>query len=300
MTAPPLLAGIELGGTKAIALLARDREIVAQASVPTTTPEATLAAIENWLVAAKAAHGDFAALGIASFGPLGLRRDGEGHGGITATPKPGWSGTPLLSRFAALGVPMALDTDVNAAALAEGQWGGAIGCDTHAYLTIGTGVGAGIVAHGQPLHGLVHPEFGHVRVRRLPGDDFAGSCPFHGDCLEGLISGPALARRAGGDPARLPVDHPLWARVAADLAEALALLLLIASPQRILIGGGVGIGQAQLLPMVRAGVAERLAGYLGPAAARDDLIATATLGAAAGPLGAIALARQAARQRSSG
>lgn len=284
-----LLAGVELGGTKVVALLARGPDIVDAVRVPTTKPAATLGAVTEWLAAARARHGSFAALGIASFGPLDLDPGSPGFGTITTTPKPGWQGTGLAAHFqAALGVPVAIDTDVNGAALAEGRWGAAQGLATHAYLTIGTGVGAGLVVGGQRVHGLGHPEFGHVRVRRTPGDHFAGHCPFHGDCLEGLIAGPALARRAGRDPAAVPADEPLWDAVRAELAEALATLWLTVSPQRILIGGSVGLNPALDRDRLRRAVDARLAGYL--PALPAGAIAAPALGERAGPLGAIALA----------
>ncbi len=296
MIETPVFAGIELGGSWAVAVLARDGVIIDSLRRPTMAPGETLAGIEAWLADAAARHGRFAALGIASFGPLGLNPARPGFGHITTTPKPGWRDVDLLARFRGrFGVPVLLDTDVNGAALAEGRWGAAKGARVHAYVTIGTGVGAGIVVDGRTIKGLVHPEFGHVRVRRVAGDDFAGVCPFHGDCLEGLISGPALSARAGCDPATLAAYHPIWGHVVADLAEALALLLLTVSPERIVIGGGVGLGQAHLLPMLRAAVAERLGGYL-PAAvdsADGELICAAGLGDRAGPLGAIMLAEQA-------
>lgn len=288
-----LFAGIELGGTKAMAVLARGATIIASHRVPTGTPETTLSALETWLDSEFQQQGKPLAFGIASFGPLGLQPGSPDHGRITTTPKPGWSGTEPLKRFRdRFHLPTGFDTDVNAAALAEGRWGAAIGFGTHVYITIGTGVGAGIVVNGRPTHGLTHPEFGHVRLRRVPGDHFTGTCKFHGDCLEGLVSGPALAARAGMDPASLPADHPLWGNVVADLAEAIAILCLTVSPERILIGGGVGLGQSRLLARVAAEAELRLAAYLPDAAAalRSGLLAAPALGDNAGPLGAIALA----------
>lgn len=284
-----LLAGVELGGTKVVALLGRGPDIVDSLRVPTTTPAATLSAVTEWLAAARARHGGFGALGIASFGPLDLDPGSRDFGTITATPKPGWQGTALAAYFGKqFAVPIAIDTDVNGAALAEGRWGAAQGLASHAYLTIGTGVGAGIVAGGRTLQGRSHPEFGHIRVRRSPEDCFAGHCPFHGDCLEGLIAGPALAARSGRDPAGIPAGDPLWDAVRADLAEALAILCLTVSPQRILIGGSVGLNPALDRHRLRQAVDARLAGYLPPLPA--DAIAAPALGDRAGPLGAIALA----------
>lgn len=292
----PLLAGIELGGTKAIVTLARDRHIIDQARWPTTTPAQTLAEIGDHLLAWHR-RDPVTAIGIASFGPLHLDPQDAAFGHIGRTPKPGWTHADVHGHFAALlpGLPVGIDTDVAGAALAEGRWGAAQGCAVHIYITIGTGVGIGVVVDGKPVHGRIHPEAGHLRIRRVLGDAFAGVCPFHGDCIEGLVSGPALAARAGGDPAVLPAAHPLWDNVAADIGEMLAILILTLSPQRIVIGGGVGLGQQGLLARARARCADALAGYLVDHAATDmdTLIVPAALGNDAGPLGAILIAQQA-------
>lgn len=286
-----LIAGVELGGTKGVALIARGKDSVAEHRVPTTTPAETLGALSDWL---KARHAEtpFKALGIASFGPLGLNHTQVDFGYITATPKPQWDHTDVLAPFKTwCRSPLGFDTDVNAAALAEEKWGAAQGCASHIYLTIGTGVGGGLVMNRAPLHGLVHPEMGHVRVRRVAGDSFAGVCPFHGDCLEGLVSGPALAARTGMKGEVITADHPVWHNVAQEIAELLVSLIYTASPQKILIGGGVGMGQAWLFPMIRNAVAEHLNGYVAglDRKALDTLIMPPALGDQAGPLGAIAL-----------
>lgn len=291
-----LVAGIELGGTKCITVIARGRDILDRVRVDTTRPEATLpemaAAIARWQ-----ARGDSpAAIGIASFGPLSLDPAAADFGCLTTTPKIGWAGADLLAPFRRFGVPIAIDTDVNGAALAEGQWGAAQGCRNHVYLTIGTGIGGGAVIDGTPMRGLMHPEMGHIRVPRAPGDSFAGICPYHGDCLEGLASGPAIAARAGVSAEKLADDHPVWDRVGDEIGALAAQLLLILSPERILIGGGVG-GRAALLPRVRAATARLLAGYLAPCTPErlETLIEGPALGADAGPLGAVALAQRALR-----
>lgn len=292
----PLLVGVELGGTKAIVTLARDRQIIDQARWPTTTPAQTLAAMGEKLLEWNS-RAPVAAIGIASFGPLHLDPHDPAFGHIGRTPKPGWTDADVLGHFRALlpGMPTSIDTDVAGAGLAEGRWGAAQGCAVHIYITIGTGVGIGVVVDGKPVHGRIHPEAGHLRIRRVTGDSFGGICPFHGDCVEGLVSGPALAARAGGAPADLSADHPLWADVAADIGEMLAILILTLSPQRIVIGGGVGLGQQGLLPRARTHCADALAGYLVDHAAADmeSLIVPAALGNDAGPLGAILIAKAA-------
>ena len=293
-----LMAGIELGGTKAIALIARGRDIIAQARFPTETPAITLAKLADQLDAWTAEHGSAEALGIASFGPVGLDRSRADYGHITSTPKPGWANTDVVGHFArALDVPIRFDTDVAGAALAEHRWGAAQRCAVAIYLTIGTGVGGGLVIDGQPVHGAMHPEIGHLWLRRARGDTFAGVCPFHGDCIEGLVSGPALAARFEGPPARVPDDDPRWAPVASDLAELSAAILLTTSAQRILIGGGVGLARTKLLDTVRALLVERIGGYL-PFLDSESarlIVRAPELGDRAGPLGAIALAWSALR-----
>ncbi|WP_347270412.1 ROK family protein [Rhizorhabdus histidinilytica] len=296
-----LLAGIELGGTKAIALMARGRDVLASARVPTTTPNETLRAIGDRIEAWQREHGRADALGIASFGPLGLDRSRPDYGHITSTPKPGWRQADLVRHFGdRFGLPIGFDTDVAGAALAEHRWGTARGCDVAIYMTVGTGVGGGVVVDGRPVHGLVHPELGHLRVRRATGDDFAGVCPFHGDCLEGLVSGPAIGARTGIDGASIEDDHPVWDRVTAELAEAMAMLLLTVSPRRIVIGGGVLQQRAPLFGPLRKRTAALLGGYI--AGLDEDALAAMIvppeLGAMAGPLGAIALAQDACQDRS--
>ena len=287
----PVVAGIELGGTKAIAVLARGDRILSEARMPTETPELTLPALADVL---STWSERFAGIGVASFGPVALDAAAPDRGRILKTPKPGWEGADVLGPLRAFGVPLALDTDVAGAALAEGRWGAAAGHAAHAYVTIGTGVGVGLIANGRPVHGFLHPEIGHLRVRRVAGDDFPGVCPFHGDCIEGLVSGPAIAARAAGIEAHdVPPDDAVWSRVAADLAELVCALLLACAPSKIVIGGGLGVGQAgHLLPRTRIGVVERLAGYLplGRVGGIESILVPAALGDQAGPLGATALA----------
>ena len=295
----PLVAGVELGGTKSIALIGRGRRILRRFRTATLDPETTLTALADRLAGWQNDLGPVDALGVASFGPLTLDPDRAEYGRIGKTTKPGWSGVDVVAPFReGIPAPLGLDTDVAGAALAECRWGAARGQDVAVYLTIGTGIGAGVIVRGRPVHGRQHPELGHVRVRRAAGDDFKGVCPFHGDCLEGLASGPAIAARAGAPASGLGPDHTVWSNVASELAELMAILILTLSPGRILIGGGVGMSRAFPLDRVRARTREALGAYL------PDLTATAlrsrirrpALGANAGPLGAIALGLAALRR----
>lgn len=285
------IAGIELGGTKSLAVLARGTEILDRARFATTTPGETLGALVDTLDGWARDQG-FAALGIASFGPVRLDYGSADYGRMLSTPKPGWAGTDIVSALrGAIDCPTRIDTDVNAAALAEWRWGAAQGLDSLCYLTLGTGVGGGVLLEGRPVHGALHPEIGHLRLRRAPGDDFGGSCPFHGDCIEGLLSGPALRARFGGAGEDIPADDDRWSFVAHDLAQLVGALLLVTSPQKILIGGGVGLGRAFLLDRAWRQVVAELANYLPHVAGAGvkGLLGLPALGEMAGPLGAVAL-----------
>ncbi|SES00682.1 ROK family protein [Sphingobium sp. YR768] len=299
----PLIAGVELGGTKVVVLRAQGPEIVERLLVSTTTPDATLGAVQDILRRWQTEH-PFAALGIASFGPLRLDRNACDFGHMLPTPKPGWSGADIFGALSGtLPCPAAIDTDVNAAALAEARWGaGAQGqglSDCLCYLTIGTGLGGGFALNGRPLHGAMHPELGHIAIRRAEGDDFPGICPFHGDCIEGLISGPALAQRFGKPGDQIEADDPRWDHVAHDLGQLVSTILLMTAARQVLIGGGVGMGRADLLDRVRAKVLAQLGGYL-PFVTSETIAAivrTPALGDQAGPLGAVALALDALAER---
>jgi fructokinase len=287
MTSAPLIAGLELGGTKCVAILASGPDDVRERDrVPTTDPAETLAAIEAILDGWQ-----FDAIGIASFGPLELDPARPDYGSITATTKPGWTGTDLLRRLEKrYGKPVAIQTDVNGAALSEGRWGAARGLTSHAYITIGTGVGVGMISGGRPVQGMAHGEAGHMRIPRASGDAFEGWCPFHGDCVEGLIAGPALAARFGAKGEELPADGPEWDLVVHDLAALLHNLVTGFAPQRIAIGGGVMGAHETLFPRVRARLKESIGGYGSFAGLdMDTLVGPAGLGDMAGPLGAIAV-----------
>ncbi|MEO8453882.1 MAG: ROK family protein [Sphingomicrobium sp.] len=283
-------AGVELGGTKCVAIVARGPEdIIARETVPTTSPDETLGRIEQILSRWRSEQG-FSALGIGSFGPLELDPGSPEYGQITSTPKPGWSGTDVLGPLQrAAGVSAALDTDVNGAALAEMRWGAGQGFDDFAYVTVGTGVGVGLIVNGKPTRGFAHCELGHIRVARLPGDDFAGSCPFHGDCVEGLAAGPSLQARAGDAAQQLGPDDPVWQSVAWAIAQLCHAIVCAAAPRAIAIGGGVVENQPHLLDRIEGMLVESLNGYMRLPPGGNYLRAPA-LGANAGPLGAIALA----------
>ncbi len=283
MSSDPLLAGVELGGTKTIAVLARGGEVIDRLRVATTTPAETLGAISERL-----AEWQPAALGIASFGPVAINPGDPRYGQILATPKPGWNGTDLVAALAP-SMPVAISTDVIAAALAEGQAGAASGLSDFVYVTIGTGIGVGIVSHGRPLNGRLHPEAGHMRVPRVRGDIFPGTCSFHHGCLEGLASGPAISARARLDAASIADDDPSWVFVVDALAQGFVNLRLTLACQRIVIGGGVALGRPWLAAAIEARMDEILAGYLPDACE----VVPAALGADAGPHGALLLAASA-------
>ena len=284
-----LFGGVELGGTKCVAVLARGVTILDRLAVPTTAPAATLAPIAAWLAERRA---NLAALGIASFGPVRLARDAPDYGFILDTPKPLWSRTSVLAPFQSLALPTRLDTDVNAAGLAEHAWGAGRGATSLIYATIGTGIGTGILVDGRPLQGRLHPEGGHLRLGKAT-DGFPGVCPFHEDCVEGLLSGPALATRFGCNPASLRPDDSRWEAPVTDLARFLSTLLLLLALERILLGGSVALGQPRLVAAALARMDGELGRYPGEIdpAALGRLIVPPVLGVDAGSLGAIRLAQ---------
>lgn len=292
---PMLRGGVEAGGTKFVCVVGTGIDDVrAETRILTTTPADTLAAVVRFFDGAARAHGRLSAIGVGSFGPVDLHPASPTFGTITSTPKPGWAGTDVVGTLRrALGVPVAFDTDVNAAALGEWRHGAARGLDTFVYLTVGTGIGGGGLVGGRLLHGLVHPEMGHLRVPHdHAADPFPGVCPFHGDCLEGLASGPAIAARWGAPAESLDADHPAWMLEARYLALALHDIVCTLSPQRIVIGGGV-MAQPSLLPRVRAELAGLLNGYIqAPALLEriDDYVVPPALGDRAGVAGALVLA----------
>jgi fructokinase len=290
------LGAVEVGGTKVLCLVGSDPDhIVAQVRIPTGKPAETLAQVLAFFQQEVSSGGPLAAIGIASFGPLELRRSHPRYGFITTSPKPGWSYVDMVGPARrALGVPVGFDTDVNAAALSEGRWGAARGLDTFVYLTVGTGIGAGAMVEGRIIHGLVHPEMGHLSVPHQAGDHFAGHCPFHGNCLEGMASGAAIAARWGRPAEQLDGDK-LRAAIrleAAYIAAGLRNIVYAIAPQRIIIGGSV-TRLPGLFPLVRANFCEALAGYpVLTEHAAGDFIVPPALGPLAGPAGALVLAQE--------
>ena len=288
-----LYFGLEAGGTKFVCAVGTGPDDIRERfRIPTTDPAATIGSAIEFFTAAGSRHGNPAAIGIASFGPIELRRARADYGHVRSTPKPGWSGADLVGPFvSAFGVPVGFDTDVNGAALAEWLWGAGRGLNSLIYLTVGTGIGGGAVAGGNLVHGLVHPEMGHVSVPRVVGDPYAGRCPFHGDCLEGMAAGPAIEARWGrtGEDLGEHLDAAV-ALEAAYLAAGLRQFVYVLAPERIVIGGGVS-ELPGLLEEVRRCLAEDLAGY-GVVSEHfdDDFVTRPALGSDSGIAGAFALA----------
>jgi fructokinase len=288
-----VFGGIETGGSKwECAVGTGPDDLTATETIPTTSPDETLGRAAAFFER----EGPVDAIGIGSFGPIDQDRSSPTWGYITTTPKPGWADTDVAQQLGRrLGVPIAFDTDVNAAALGEYRWGAAQGLETVCYITVGTGIGGGVVLAGRPLHGLLHPEFGHLRVPHdRDADPFDGVCPFHGDCWEGLAAGPAIAARWGKPAEELDDVDAVWQLEARYLALGLVSVISIISPERIVIGGGV-MNASKLFSIVRDEVAGLVNGYppvpaLGLGIA--DYIVRPALGRRAGVLGAIALASE--------
>jgi fructokinase len=235
---PYVIAGIELGGTKTVVAVGdKEGALLKQHRFPTTTPTETFAQAIDWI----REQGEITALGVGSFGPVGINPDRPDYGYILDTPKERWAHYDLLAELYRRlpEIPIKLDTDVNAAVLAESLSDSLDATGNLAYITIGTGIGAGILSEGRLLHGALHSEFGHLRIPRHPEDDFAGLCNHHGDCLEGLASGPAMTKRWGRPPHEIPTDDRAWDIEAWYLAHGVLALLAIASPSKVIIGGGV-------------------------------------------------------------
>jgi fructokinase len=284
-----LFGAIELGGSKVLCAIASRTRVLSEIRLPTRAPEPTLRAIEDFFLPHRSR---LTGLGIAAFGPLELAPGSPGFGSLLATPKPGWSGVSLATRLQdKLGVPVAIDTDVNAAALAEHR---VAGDDPCVYLTVGTGIGVGVCVGGSGLHGLLHPELGHLPAPALC--DFVGACPFHGRCIEGVASAYALSQRTGSPADQLPDAHPVWALEAQYLAHLLAACVLAYAPRRIVVGGGV-LARVGLLDKIRAQLVAVLAGYVPRVelsqAGIANYVRAPTFGQRSGLMGAWLLAQQA-------
>ncbi len=292
-----VFGGVEGGGTKFSCLLGRGPdEVIASRVFPTTTSPETLGRVVDFFRREGAGY-SLAALGFASFGPIDLDPASPTYGYITTTPKAGWGNTNVVGYLQEqLGVPIGWDTDVNGAAIGEHFWGAAQGADPTVYVTVGTGIGGGAYVNGAPVHGLIHPEMGHLLPQRLDGDTFPGICPYHGWCLEGVASGPAIQARMGRPAQAIAPDDPFWELEAQYLAFAVTSIMDILSPRRIVLGGGV-MEQRQLFPRIHYHVQRMHNGYLQHPTVLRDIAAYVVppgLGSRSGVLGALELARRAA------
>ena len=286
------LGAIEAGGTKFVVAVGNEEgEVLKRHAFPTTTPQETLENIFQFFDVE-----NIEALGLGCFGPIDPDLKSETYGYITTTPKPGWGHFNIVGALQEHypGLPIGFDTDVNGACLGEAYFGAAKGLDSALYLTIGTGIGGGAIVEGNLVHGLLHPEMGHMYLEQREDDHYKGKCPYHGTCFEGLAAGPAVEERWGVKGKDLPVDHPAWDLEAWYIAQALAIYVLTLSPKKIILGGGI-MHQSQLFPMIKKYLQERLNGYI----QKDEIITDAikdyivwpALGDNAGVCGALALAK---------
>lgn len=294
-----MFGAIEAGGTKFVCAVGTGPEDLAVTQFSTTTPKGTIASAVTFLK--ENSGGQLQAVGIGSFGPVDLCPSSPTFGHITSTPKPGWQNYDFAGAVHnALGVPVGFDTDVDAAALGEARWGAAQSVSDFLYLTVGTGIGGGAIVNGQILHGLIHPEMGHIRIPHdRQRDPYSGCCPFHNDCLEGLASGPSIEKRWGKPAQELPVDHPAWALEAHYLALGLANWVCALSPKRMVLGGGV-MQRQWLFPLIRTELVEILNGYIQSKDLTQELdqyIVPPKLGNRAGIAGALVLAEQAYQEQ---
>lgn len=291
--AEPLYGSIEAGGTKFVCAVGRTPDKLDPVAVPTTDPKTTIDAVVAYFRQQQARHGRIDAFGVASFGPADVDPASPGFGTILKTPKPGWSGVNLRGAIMqAFGVPVGFDTDVNGAALAEARWGAAKGAGVAVYVTVGTGIGAGAAIAGKALHGKRHPEMGHIFPRRHPADDFAGWCPFHGDCMEGLAAGPSVTRRWGASLSELPVDHIGHEVIAYYLGQLAITLIAVTSADAIVFGGGV-LATPGLLDRIRAAATALNKSYWGDDREIGAILTEPRLGTKSGLCGGLLLAQQA-------
>ena len=286
-----IYGGIEAGGTKMICVIGDENgRILDRMQIPTKTPEETMPLMIDYFK-----DKDIKALGIACFGPIDLNRDSKTYGYITSTPKLAWKNYDIVGAFKKeLGVPIGFDTDVNGSLLGEITWGCAKGLTDALYLTIGTGVGGGVMAGGKLLHGMLHPELGHIKMAVADGDTYKGKCPYHGTCFEGMAAGPAIEDRWGKKAVELADDDKVWDLESTYIAQALCTYILTLSPQIIILGGGV-MHQKQLFPLIRKKVLEQLNGYIVTKELKDidNYIVPASLNDDQGIMGSIKLAMDA-------
>ena len=285
------LGSIEAGGTKFVCAIGNENgEVFERGVFPTTSPEETMEKVIEFFKGK-----EIEAMGVGCFGPLSLNPKNKDYGAITTTPKVLWQNYNIVNKLKEhFNIPIGFDTDVNIAALGEYTWGGAKGLDSCFYMTVGTGVGAGIIAEGKMIHGLLHPEVGHMIVPKHPEDDFVGICPFHKNCLEGLACGPAIEKRWGKKGHELPADHKAWDIEAYYLSVAVVETIVMLSPEKIILGGGV-MKQSQLFEKIRKQVKEMLNGYINVSEITeniDEYIIYPKLGDNAGISGGLALAKQ--------
>lgn len=284
--------GIEAGGTKFVCAVSDEKQqVVARTSIPTTKPEETLAQVFEFFD-----QYELAAMGIGSFGPIGIDPSKDNYGYVLATPKAGWAEYDFLGNMKErYQIPFVWTTDVNAAAYGELKKGVAQGKQSCVYLTVGTGVGGGVVIDGQIFSGIAHPEMGHIHVKRHPEDDYAGTCPYHGDCLEGMAAGPSLEARTGIKGQDLPEDHPIWDIQAYYIAQALMSYALVLAPEMFVLGGGV-MNQDHLLMRIRQSFVEQMAGYM-ETPAPSEYIQRWGLPNESGITGCLLLAEEAAQNK---
>src|SRR5579884_1877522 len=287
-----VFGGVEGGGTKFVCLLGTGPEqIIDETRFPTTTPDETLGRVIEFFQRAREGV-TLAAVGVAAFGPIDLDRSSPTYGYVTTTPKPHWAHADVVGVLRqALGVPVGWDTDVNGAALGERRWGAGADADPLVYITVGTGIGGGALVHGQPLHGLMHPEMGHLPMPVFDGDTFPGVCPYHGRCLEGVACGPALQARTGRPAQELAPDDPVWDLEAKYLASGLLSITQVLSPRRIIVGGGVA-SQTHLFELMRRHLVRLNNGYIARPALGDEVgsyVVPPGLGGRAGVMGALDL-----------
>ena len=282
------IGAIEGGGTKMVlAVCTENGEILEQTSIPTKDPGETMPEMINYF-----RDKQIEALGIGFFGPIQLNRSAADYGCVTCTPKLNWQGQPVVKPFEdALGIPVGFDTDVNAAALGEATWGASRGTENSIYLTIGTGVGVGVISNGAVVHGMQHPEGGHILLRRGPSDPYKGKCPFHESCLEGLAAGPAIEARWGKKGYELADRAEVWELEAYYIAQGLTDMIFLLSPEKILLGGGV-MHQTQLMDLIRKEVLRQVNGYLDTPQLRDieNYIVRPQLNDKQGVMGCVCLA----------